>query len=175
VVEAQVNLATPLAQDTVDSVQALWPSQPGATSFGHLLGALHRLMGRSSSIATVPLAVSGRSCFHLPDRGQSRHGMLCPCLLSLSSLLLVATMVACTLTPSQRYVPRSAEWSYSVISFLQVIPNFLSAAHHIKLPEVTLLELLLFCGRVGDCDEMRYLEQSASEASPPPSSSLAGC
>jgi hypothetical protein len=46
VVEAQVNLATPLAQDTVDSVQALWPSQPGATSFGHLLGAPTQVDGQ---------------------------------------------------------------------------------------------------------------------------------
>jgi hypothetical protein len=111
VVEAQVDHATHLSQDTIESVHAPWPSQPNAASFGRLYGARRVLMGRLSSIAVVPLAIPGRSCFHLPDRGQSRHGMLRPCLISLSSLLPVATMVACTLTPSQKYVPRLAEWS----------------------------------------------------------------
>jgi hypothetical protein len=76
VVQAQVDHATPLAEDTRFKPH-------GLLSLMLLLLAVSLvprrvLMGRLSSIAAVPLAVPRRSCFHLPGRGQRCHGMLCP-------------------------------------------------------------------------------------------------
>jgi hypothetical protein len=86
------------------------------------------LLGRS--IRAVPQVIAGRSCFHLPVRSQSHHGMLRPYLLSLASLHPIAAMVGYTPTPNPRYIPRPMVWSSGVIPFLQVIPRSLQVASY---------------------------------------------
>jgi hypothetical protein len=100
VVEAQEDFATPLARDTVDSVQAPWPSHSDATSFGCLLGAPTCVDGQVVVDCRGPIICSREVILSPLPWGPKPPWDDPPCLLNLSSLLLVGTMVACTLTPS---------------------------------------------------------------------------
>jgi hypothetical protein len=104
VVEAQEDFASPLAQDSVVSAQALWPS------FGHLSGASAHVDRQVDVDWCGPSSDSKEVMLSPPWHGPKPPWMLLPCLLSLSSLLLVAVLVVYTLTPSQMYVPRPTEW-----------------------------------------------------------------
>jgi hypothetical protein len=100
VVEAQEDFASPLAQDSVVSAQALWPSQPHIASFGHLSGASPHVDRQVDVDWCGPSSGSKEVMLSPPWHGPKPPWMLCPCLLSLSSLLSVATLVVYTLTPS---------------------------------------------------------------------------
>jgi hypothetical protein len=149
VVEAQVDHATHLSQDTIESVHAPWPSQPNAASFGRLYGAPACVDGQVVIDCCGPFSYTREVMLSPPRQGPKPPWDAPP----LPHQLVI--------TPPGRYYgslhpnsqPEVCSKAGGVVVgcnlFFTGDPqvatgNFLCVAHHMKLPEVTLLKLSLF-------------------------------